>query len=132
MLLVEKMERLQKAHPNISKNGQLYKHKSETLQSYASVTLWTLFVSSENTHLLRDHVFRKSRPFNAAEWSQWFSENLADIHKNAVLPGIAVRTNKQWTVQRILGWVGDAEYAAEDSSAYRKRHKAKNKRRKNG
>lgn len=132
MLLVDKLANIRRAHPNISPQGQLYKARTETKQRYSRVTLWTLFVSNENTHLLRNHVFDKSRPFTPQEWSDWFADNLSDIHKNAVLPGIAVRTNKQWTVERILGWVGDAEHTSADSVSHRTRHKTKGKRRKNG
>src|SRR5689334_3301370 len=106
---------LKRAHPHVSEHGQLYREKSETRQSFTRVTLWTLFVSHENTHLLRDHVFSKGDSKTPAQWADWFANNLGDIHRNAILPGIAVRTNKQWAVQRIIGWIGDAEHASDNS-----------------
>lgn len=132
MKLSEKIERLQRAAPHASPHGQLYKNVRETKRSYKRVTLYTLFFSEERTHLLRNHVFDSKTPRTPAQWGAWFASNLRDIHHNAVLPGLAIRTGKSWAVQRILGWVGDAEHSANTAKMGRKRHKAKHKRRKNG
>lgn len=132
MKLAIKLERLKRAAPNISPFGQLYRHQRETTRQYSRVTLWTLFVSHENTHLLRDHIFKKAEPRSPQKWAEWFSANLSDIHRNAILPGIAVRTNKQWAVQRIIGWVGDAEHAIDNPKVGRTRNKTKRQGRKNG
>lgn len=132
MKLADKLKLLQRSAPKRTSYGQLYRNPADLKKRYTRVTLWTLFVSHENTHLLRDHVFNKKDPLSTAQWADWFAENLQDIHRNAILPGIAIRTNKQWAVQRIIGWIGDAEHSSNPPSVGRKRHKAKRKGRKNG
>lgn len=130
--LREKIERLRRAAPNASAYGQLYKEKSETSKGYKRVTLYTLFQSEEQTHLIKNHVFDAKEYRTPKMWAAWFSENLSSVHRNAVLPGIAVRTGKSWAVLKILGWVGHAEYSSKNSQVAGKRNKAKRKGRKNG
>lgn len=132
MKLKEKIARLQRAAPNISKFGQLYQSKAETTGAYKRITLHTLFKSDEGTHLLRPHVFNKKTPMNAAQWHAWLAENLTAIHKDAVLPGIAIRTSKSWAVERILGWTADVKHKPRNPPVDRRRNKAKRKRSKGG
>jgi hypothetical protein len=130
--LAEKIERLRRAAPHVSNHGQLYKNVRDTKRRYKRVTLYTLFFSEERTHLLRNHVFDSKSPRSPTQWAEWFAANLTEIHHNAVLPGLAIRTGKSWAVQRILGWVGDVEHKANRAKMGRTRHKTKHKRRKNG
>ncbi len=132
MKLKDRLAKLQKASPNCSKNGQLYKEVSETKYAYSRVKLFTLFRSEENTLMLRPHVFIKKKPMLPAEWSAWFGEHLKEIQRLAVLPGLGVRTSKSWGVQRVIGWVGDAKYKSRNTAMDSRRDKAKRKRGKNG
>lgn len=125
MKLKDKLTRLQKATPKHSKYGQLYAKTEQTKLAYKRVTLYTIFISSENTHLIRPHVFQSKRHRTPKQWSEWFAANLADIHRNAVLPGLAVRTNKQWAVERIIGWTADAKSSSRNTKMGRTRNKAK-------
>jgi hypothetical protein len=103
---IENVRRLHAKGPNAS--GQLYNKISETRGAYSRVTLYTLFQSDDDTHLVRDHLFEsKKRARTSAEWSVWFGANLATIHASGVLPGMALRTGKAWSVLKILGWAGD-------------------------
>lgn len=133
MKLRDKLDRLRRAVPKgPTKYGQLYAVASETKQRYKQVTLHTLFISEENTHLLRPHVFKKDEAMTPAQWHDWFSQKLEEIHKTAVLPGIAIRTNKSWAVERILGWTGNVKHKSDSSAARSKRNQTKRQRRKNG
>jgi hypothetical protein len=132
MKLKDKIAKLRRAVPKHTASGQLYAKIIETRRLYTRVTLYTLFVSNENTHMLRDHVFNCIDPRTPKQWAEWFTEHLQDIHRQAVLPGIAVRTNKQWAVQRIIGWVGNAKHSTRPPAVGRKRNKALKKGRKNG
>lgn len=123
MKLKVKLAKLQVIAPHASEHGQLYKDVADTRKKYRKVTLYTLFVSDENTHLLRDHVFSKKRARSPADWARFFTSDLTDIHREAVLPGLALRTSKQWSVKRILGWRGKvAEHRASNPKVGRRRN----------
>ena len=128
MKLKLKLQRLQKAVPKRSVNGQLYRTAAQTRKKYSRVTLYTLFVSDENTLLFRDHVFKKDVAITPKAWSEFFERKLREIHRTAVLPGLELRTNKQWAVKRILGWVGDAQYTTDTAALGRERDKTKRQR----
>lgn len=148
MKVRDRITRLQRTAPNVSKFGQLYRLKRDTRSRYRRVTLHTWFVSEENTNLIRPHVFQSDDARNGAEWSRWFGQlvnetngrqdeprtiqRLTYIHKTAVLPGIALRTGKAWAVKRIIGWIGHAKYRARNSRVARRRNKAHKKGRKSG
>lgn len=127
MKLAEKIERLQRAAPKVSKFGQLYAVKADTERKYKRIVLHTLFRSDENTHLLRPHVFTKKAAMTPQQWHAWLSEHLTDIHKNAVLPGLAVRTSKSWAVERIIGWTADVKHKSRNPPVDRRRNQAKRK-----
>lgn len=132
MKLSLKLDRLKRAAPHRSDLGQLYRTERETKRRYKRITLHTLFISEENTHLLRDHEFTSATAKSPSEWNAYLGEKLADIHRNSILPGLAVRTGKAWSVQRIIGWVGNAVHKTRNSRVARGRGKAKSRRRKNG
>src|SRR5262245_19074027 len=92
MKLSDKLDRIRKASPNRSAFGQLYKTEGETRKRFKRVTLYTLFLSDEATHLMRNHVFDSNESRTAEQWSDWFGENLRRIHESGVLPGLALRT----------------------------------------
>jgi hypothetical protein len=133
MKLKQKLESLRRVAPYSTRYGQLYRDKRETQLRYRRVTLWTLFVSDENEHMIRDHAFEKREAMTAREWHVWFSKHLEKIQRESVLPGIGIRTGlKAWAVQQVIGWTGDAKHASRNPPLDRKRHKAKRQRRKNG
>lgn len=122
MLIREKLELIQRATPNRSAYGQLYKNKSELVGSWGRVTLWCVFVSSDDTHLVRNHLFDTlPKHRDAEQWHQWFTLHLSKIHRDSVLRGLRIRTGRDWSVHRILGWVAD------QSSGARKRASRKPK-----
>lgn len=127
MKLAEKIQRLQRAAPKVSPFGQLYAVKADTTGKFKRITLHTLFRSDENTHLLRPHVFTKKSAMTPQQWHAWFAEHLTDIHKNAVLPGLAVRTSKSWAVEKILGWTADVKHKSRNPKVDSRRHKTKRK-----
>lgn len=133
MKLRAKLEAIRTLSPNRSAFGQLYKEKSETQGRWRKVTLWTLFESSEDTHLLRPHVFESKRePRDARAWDEWFRRNLTEIQSKVIVPGINQRTDKIWRVQRILGWQANVVSESRIARLSRRRDQTIHKRRKNG
>jgi hypothetical protein len=136
MKLRDKLDRIRKLYPKgPTSNGQLYSGSLREAESgrWKKVTLYTLFISDENTHLLRPHVFDSQRARSASQWSAWFAKNLRDIHVKAVLPGIGVRTNKSWAVKQILGWAPlHAKHKSNHSRVAKQRNKTKSQRKQNG
>lgn len=134
MKLKTKLQQLQRVAPKASRYGQLYRDISETKREFKRVKLWTLFVSDDGEHMLRPHVFQKNEAHNAKWWYEWFKKHLEKIHREAILPGLSIRTDlsKQWAVEQILGWTGDVKRSIRNSAARRTRNKPKQKGRKNG
>lgn len=131
MKLKVKIQHLRALAPRRSRFGQMYKTPIETSGAWKRVTLWTLFESTEGTHLLRPHVFQKNERMDARAWAAWFSANLKDIQHNAVIPGINLRTNKIWRVRYILGWQANVVSESRIARVSRKRNQAKHKGGKN-
>jgi hypothetical protein len=133
MLLKAKLDRIRKMHPRgPTAYGQIYSGRLLRERRWKRVTLYTLFRSDENTHLLRPHVFESERARDAKAWAGWFSKHLREIHIKAVLPGLGIRTDKSWTVERILGWSANAKHSVNYSRMARKGHKAKPSRKPRG
>lgn len=110
----ERVKHIRALHPRgPNKYGQLYKSAQTAQRKFQKVTLYTLFVSDggsdgEETYLLRNHLFEsKKAKRTPAEWSAWFANNLSEVHRTGVLPGMSVRTGKAWSVLKIIGWSGD-------------------------
>lgn len=142
MKLRDKLDRIRSAYPKgPTAYGQLYSGALPR-KRWKSITLYTLFVSDERTHLLRPHIFETNHASrNAKQWAAWLAKNLADIHLKAVLPGIGVRTAKSWAVKQILGWSAGkadgtrgkrAKHKADNSAVAKRRNKTKSSGRKNG
>ncbi len=147
MKLSDKLDRIRKSTPKRSAFGQLYKAVKETRARHSRVTLYVLFISEEATHLLRNHVFQSSYPKTAQQWHRWFGQLVNDvdgsdtepttmqrltyIHERSVLPGLALRTSKSWSVRSIIGWVGGAKrnavFKPRNSAMARKRNKTSKK-----
>jgi hypothetical protein len=132
MKLKEQLDNIRRVYPRRNRYGQLTPDRSGS-KAWKRVTLFTLFVSGENTHLIRPHAFTKNRPMNAWQWAHWFSTNLREVYENGILPGIGIRTGKQWVVQRVIGWAAkDVESIIRNPKVAHRRNKAKKARRKNG
>lgn len=132
MKIRDKLERLRKLAPSRSPLGQLYKSSKELKKAYARVSMWTILVSSENTRQVHEAVFTKEAGKTAPQWAEWFTKNFEIVYVKGVLAGVGIRTEKQWSVQQIIGWVGHAEYAVSYPKVGSKRNKAKRQGRKNG
>lgn len=132
MKLKQELDNIRRIYPRHSRYGQMLPSGSKR-KAWKKVTLYTIFVSDENTHLIRPHVFEKSRPLTPADWHAWFSANLTQIHSTGILPGLNIRTGKFWSVQRIIGWAADdAQHKTRNPAVGRARHKTAKGRRKNG
>lgn len=131
MKIKTKLLQLQRVAPKHTKFGQLYRETSATKKRYKRVNMWTLYVSDENEHMLRKHVFEsKKKHRTPEEWHEWFGTHLDKIQLESILPALSVKTDlsKQWAVSRYIGWTGDAKYASRSTAIHSKRHKAKSSR----
>lgn len=134
MKISTKLVQLQRIAPKASRYGQLYRDSVDTTKAYKRVTLYTLFVSDDNEHMLRPHIFKKQEAMTPAQWYAWFQKHLEKIHREAILPALSVRTDlsKPWAVQSIIGWKGDAKYASRNPKARASRHSSQQSRRQDG
>lgn len=109
------IRRIQKLRPNRDEaTGMLYKTRRELATKRKKITLIGLFVSDDNTFLIRPHLFESKTARNAREWEQWFSEHYSVTGPNGevgilgnILSGMENRTGKQWRLYRIIGWLPD-------------------------
>ncbi len=108
-----------------SPTGQMYAIESDLQRKYDRITVWTIFRSDENTHLVRPHVFDKKKALSPIEWHAWLSANLDKIQRMNVLPGINKRTGKTYFVYKRLGWIGHARKFANSAAVGRKWRPAK-------
>lgn len=131
MKLKEKLAQIHRSLPYRSELGQLHANPTETQGKWKKVTLYTLFESSEETHLLRPHVFETKTARPAAEWHSWFRENVDAIIKRDIIPGINLRTGKIWRVKHVIGWQRVISKSRNTKPPARK-HKTKQKGRAHG
>ena len=121
--------------------GMLYNTKSQLTTKRKKITLIGLFVSDEDTFLIRPHLFESNTARNARQWEAWLSEHYraapipgdsrVPILKN-ILDGMQNRTNKQWRLYRIIGWTPDDRTWIVRAKTRGARNKTKSQRRKNG
>lgn len=106
---------------------------------YKKVTLFALFVSDEETFLIRPHIFNSNDGRTEADWFAWFRENYTSkrpsdgepgILQN-ILDGISRRSGgeKHWRVSRIIGWAPNDRSSIIRSEKSKTRNQAKRKRR---
>lgn len=132
MLLRKRFEQLRRIAPKHSTTGQMYKDGAHLKLRFRRVTLYVLLVSEENTHMMHPAIFKRDHAMTSKEWAGWFSRNFAKIYTGSILPGIALRTSKSWSVRKIIGWVGSVKHSVDDSKMAKRRHKTKSKRGKSG
>jgi len=106
---------------------------------YKKITLFALFVSDEETFLIRPHIFTSNDGRNAVDWFAWFKKNYTTertkddrpgILQN-ILDGISRRSGgeKHWRISRIIGWAPNDRSRIIHSEKPAKRNKAKHSRR---
>ncbi len=104
--------------------GMLYKSRRELSVQRKKVTLIGLFVSDENTFLIRPHLFSANGTRDAAGWDQWWRDNYGTILPN-ILEGMSNHTDKHWRLYRIIGWMPDDNTRLIHAHTSKKRNKAK-------
>jgi hypothetical protein len=113
--------------------GMLFNARSQLAVKRKKITLIGLFVSDENTFLIRPHVFEtKKEGRNAVQWDAWLADNYGKILRDNILPGMEIRTDKQWRLYRVIGWLPGDNTGLVRAKVDRKRNKTKRKRRQNG
>lgn len=121
--------------------GMLFNNRRQLSTRRKKITLIGIFVSDEDTFLIRPHLFESNTPRNAGEWNAWLQENYNAKHDPTstrlpiltnILDGMENRTGKQWRLYRIIGWLPDDSKRLVRSKTRTKRNKTKPQRRKNG
>lgn len=122
MKVREKLDNLRRIVPQgPSEYGQLYSAKADTERAYKRITLWTIFRSDKNTHLIRPHVFEsKKKARTPVEWHAWLSSNVDEIQRTDVLGGLNRKTGRKYFVYKRIGWVGHAGKFSHSSAVGRK------------
>ena len=136
---IKRIQRVAKFRDNAT--GMLYNTKSQLSTKRKKITLIGLFVSDEDTFLIRPHLFESKLARNAREWESWLSEHYraayrsGDIHipiLQAILGGMENRTGKQWRLYRLIGWLPDDSTRIVRAKTRRTRNKTKSQRGKDG
>ena len=136
---INRIQRVAKFRDNAT--GMLYNTKSQLSVKHKKITLIGLFVSDEDTFLIRPHLFESKVAYNAREWESWLSEHyrVADRSDDiripilqAILEGMENRTGKQWRLYRLIGWLPDDSTRIVRAKTRRTRNKTKSQRGKNG
>jgi hypothetical protein len=142
--LREKFDQLRRMFPKRN-GGQIYRAAPRTPRTQA--TLYTYLVSDEGTHMIHETIFNKKEAQPPAWWRDWIltkalrgtghpsegtSAERKGIMRGSVLPGINVRTQKFWRIERVLGWWLHDLHQPTPSPVAAGRHKTKSQRRKNG
>ena len=112
--------------------GQIYADDADLQRSYTRITVWTVFRSDANTHLVRPHVFdKKNKALSPLEWHAWLARNLDKIQRVNVIPGLNKRTGRVYFVYKRLGWIGHDRKFANTAAVGRKWRPAKQSRKPN-
>ena len=132
MKIADKLARLRRIAPKTSPHGQLYATLAQTRGRYYRVAMHVMLVSTENTHSIHETIFKKAEAKTPAQWDEWFNKNFEAVYTEGILPGINLRTGKRWSVQKLLGWVADAEFKARSTKTPARRNKTGKKGGQNG
>lgn len=135
------IKRIQRMAKNRDETGMLFNTRRQLTTKRKKITLIGIFVSDENTFLIRSHLFESNTARNAREWGAWLSEHYSakpdpdstrlPILTN-ILDGMENRTGKQWRLYRIIGWLPDDSKRLVRAKTRRTRNKTKSQGRKNG
>lgn len=125
----EQIDRIKRAHPKRDlATGMMYNRKPELLVKRRKITLVGLFVSDKRTFLLRPHLFEtKKKGKNAVQWEAWLAEHYGGILRDSILPNMEKRTNKNWRLYRIIGWIAGDSTRIVFAKTRRARNKTKRK-----
>lgn len=104
--------------------GMLYNTRRQLQTKRKQITLIGLFVSDENTFLIRPHLFESKTARNAQQWEAWLAGHYGEILPN-ILDGMENRTEKQWRLYRIIGWLPDDSSRLVRTATRKKRNKTK-------
>lgn len=136
---IKRIQRIAKKRDNVS--GMLYNTKRQLSTKRKKITLIGIFVSDEDTFLIRPHLIESNTPRNASEWGAWLSEHYRAVARTGedripmltnILDGMENRTGKQWRLYRIIGWLPDDSTRIIRAKTRTERNKTKSQRRKNG
>ena len=136
---IKRIKRIAKNRDDAS--GMLFNMRRQLTMKRKKITLIGLFVSDEDTFLIRPHLFESNTPRNASEWGDWLAEHYTakPDPENTRLPiltnildGMQNRTGKQWRLYRIIGWLPDDRTRIIRAKTHTERNKTKSQRRKNG
>ena len=134
--IASQIARIHRLAPKLdAKTGMLYSRRDQLTKHYKKVTLFGLFVSDENTFLIRPHLFETKRTKNgrnAMQWRAWFRTHYGKILRESILPGMGIRTNKFWRLYRLIGWAPNDYSGFANSGARKQRYKTKRHGRKIG
>ena len=109
--------------------GQLYNLAADLNRKNKAIVLWGLFVSDENTFLLRPHLFTRKEAMIGTQWDSWFRKHYGKILRDNILPHMSNRTaDKQWRLYRIIGWTAGDNTKIKSPATRKKRNKTKRKR----
>jgi hypothetical protein len=145
MKLADQLARLQRVTPKRDQqSGFLFRSPSTLRRRYKQVTFHVLIVSDENTHMIHSAQFTTEDARSPREWRAYFDSPPVEgssyktmieyIYALKILPGIAVRTQKNWGIQRWIGFTA-AHYdlhKPKNAPVDRKRNQAKSQRRTRG
>lgn len=107
MKVAERIAYIKRLTPKQSRlTGQLVASGAAFGGSYKRVTLWAVLVSSDDSHMVHPTIFNKERAKSAREWYIWFRKHVAQVYANGVLPGVNIRTDKIWSIEKWIGWQG--------------------------
>ena len=117
--------------------GQLYRLDSEKRTRTKTITLYALFASDHGTFLLRPHVFKTIKKARTpSEWASFLQRNYTTEPRDDdnrppilanILAGLDERTQKQWRIYRIIGWINSDNTFLANSRTRAKRNKTKQK-----
>jgi hypothetical protein len=116
--LRDSISNLEKIAPNRERNGHLYRENKN--ESTHRATVFAVIKSSDDTYALHETLFESKHDTRSAkEWSSWLAEHAfagsgagddspverLGIYKGAVLPGINKKSQKQWDIEKVLGFI---------------------------
>ena len=103
--------------------GQLYNTASDQRRKPKKITLLGLFVSDQKTFLIRPHLFEAKKARTATEWEAWLAVHYGTILRNSIIPNMELRTEKQWRLYRLIGWVANDRAKSLRAKTYIQRDK---------
>ena len=132
--IASKLRQIRRTFKRRHSSGMLYNNANELKYFYKRVTMFCVFVSDDETWLLRPHIFEAKKITRSPEdWAAWFAEHHTKIIEDSILDAISNRTGgKHWSLYRIIGFVPDARTKSKVPKLAKKRNQINKPRVKNG